>query len=471
MAVLMASASQAIARRSSRLTGWGRTAPAVAALDVVSSAGAARAIRDVGPRGALVRGLGRSYGDAAQNSGGLVLRLPAAAGDVLLDAAAGTVVVPAGLSLGELLQLVLPHGFFVAVLPGTMHVSVGGAIASDIHGKNHHRDGSFGSSVESLRLLLADGTVVSIGPSSPADEAALFWATVGGMGLTGIVVDATLRLLPVETSRMSVDTTRIADLDALMAAMSESDHRYRYSVAWIDLVAKGAHLGRSILTNGEHATLDQLGSRAAAAPLAFQPRQLVTVPPLIPPSGLLNHLSVAAFNEVWLRKSPRQRVGQVQPIGFYFCPLDLVGAWNRFYGRSGLLQYQFVVPFGEEATLRAVIERLVASGTASFLAVLKRFGAANPAPLSFPTEGWTLALDVPAGARGGLGEMLHELDHLVLDAGGRHYLAKDSHATPDVVRRGYPRLDEWRAVRSAADPGGLWQSDLARRLGLLGKER
>jgi decaprenylphospho-beta-D-ribofuranose 2-oxidase len=256
-----------------------------------------------------------------------------------------------------------------------------------------------------------------------------------------------------------------------MAAMSDSDHRYRYSVAWIDLVAKGAHLGRSILTNGDHATLDQLSGRASGAPLAFEPRQLVSIPPVIPPGGLLNHLSVAAFNELWYRKSPRRKVGQLQPIGFYFCPLDLVGAWNRFYGRGGLLQYQFVVPFGEEATLRAVIERLVASGTASFLAVLKRFGPSNPAPLSFPTAGWTLALDVPAGARDGLGEMLHELDHLVLDAGGRHYLAKDSHATPDVLRRGYPRLGEWQAVRSAADPHGLWQSDLARRLGLLDELR
>ena len=457
----------AVGQRAARLAGWGRTAAAIATVDEVSAAGAARAIGTAGRRGALVRGLGRSYGDAAQNSGGLVLRLAAATGDVLLDPAAGTVVVPAGLSLGELLHLVLPHGFFVSVLPGTMHVTVGGAIASDIHGKNHHHDGSFGSSVESLRLLLADGSVISIGPASAEDDAALFWATVGGMGLTGIVVDATLRLLPVQTSRMSVDTTRIPDLDTLMAAMADSDHRYRYSVAWIDLVAKGAHLGRSILTNADHATLDQLGGRSADAPLAFEPRQLVTVPPVIPPRGLLNHLSVAAFNELWYRKSPRHKVGQLQSIGFYFCPLDLVGAWNRFYGRGGLLQYQFVVPFGAETTLRAVIERLVASGTASFLAVLKRFGPSNAAPLSFPTEGWTLALDVPAGARHGLGEMLHELDHLVLDAGGRHYLAKDSHATPDVVRAGYPRLDEWRAVRDRVDPHGLWQSDLARRLGLL----
>ena len=303
-------------RRGARmavLTGWGSTAPVVADVEEL----APTALQRVGERGALVRGLGRSYGDAAQNSGGLVLRLPSSTVEVVLDSASGTVTVPAGVSLGELLRVVVPHGFFVAVLPGTMHVTVGGAIASDIHGKNHHRDGSFGNSVVSLRLLLADGSVVELGPERRPD---LFWATVGGMGLTGIVLDATLRLLPIETSRMSVDTTRIADLDSLMAAMADSDHRYRYSVAWIDLVAKGAHLGRSVLTNADHATLDQLGRRMAEAPLRYEPRQLVTVPPVIPASGLLNHASVAAFNELWFRKSPRRKVGQVQPIGVLLLP-------------------------------------------------------------------------------------------------------------------------------------------------------
>jgi decaprenylphospho-beta-D-ribofuranose 2-oxidase len=285
------------------------------------------------------------------------------------------------------------------------------------------------------------------------------------MGLTGIVLDATLRLLPIETSRMSVDTDRLPDLDAVLAAMSEGDDRYRYSVAWIDLMAKGVHLGRSVLTRADHASRDQLPS-GAADPFAYSSPQLVSVPPVVPPRGLLNHLTVTAFNELWFRKAPRHRVGQLQSPGMFFCPLDMVGKWNRLYGRPGMLQYQFVLPFGEESTMRQIIERLVSSGTASFLAVLKRFGSANPAPLSFPSPGWTLALDVPAGSRV-LGEMLHELDNVVLDAGGRHYFAKDSHTTPATIRRGYPRLDEWRAVRDAVDPGRVWQSDLARRLELI----
>ncbi|HEY0521451.1 MAG TPA: decaprenylphosphoryl-beta-D-ribose oxidase, partial [Ilumatobacteraceae bacterium] len=193
---------------------------------------------------------------------------------------------------------------------------------------------------------------------------------------------------------------------------------------------------------------------------------LVAVPPLVPPMGVLNHATIAAFNEVWFRKSPNRRTGEIQGIGAFFHPLDLVGSWNRLYGRRGMMQYQFVVPFGEEDAMRTVVERLSASGAASFLAVLKRFGAGNCGPLSFPQAGWTLALDVPAASRG-LGDLLHGLDRVVLDAGGRHYFAKDSHMTAESVRRGYPRLDEWKAIRDEVDSHHVWQSDLGRRLGLI----
>ena len=217
------------------------------------------------------------------------------------------------------------------------------------------------------------------------------------MGLTGVILDATVRLLRIETSRCSVDTTRTPDLDTLLTLMDEGDRYYRYSVAWIDLMAKGSRLGRSILTRGDHATTDQLAPRDAVDPLAYDPHQLVAVPPLVPPAGLLNHATVAAFNELWYRKAPRRRIGQIVSISSYFHILDAIGSWNRLYGRPGFLQYQFVVPFGQEAALRTVVERLAGSGTASFLAVLKRFGAANPGPLSFPIPGWTLALDLPGG--------------------------------------------------------------------------
>ncbi len=444
------------------LAGWGRTNATVAEVVEVPNHEVVAALRDAGPRGALVRGLGRSYGDAAQNSGGLVLRLLGAAHQAVLHPERGTVTVPAGVSIDDLLRVIVPRGWFVPVTPGTRFVTIGGAIASDIHGKNHHVEGSFGNHVESLTLLLADGSQVLLGPDQ---QPALFWATVGGMGLTGIILEATVRLLPIETSRMAVDTIRVPDLDTLFAEMTSPDDDVRYSVAWIDPLAKGRHLGRSVLGRGDHARLDQLSAKAAADPLAYGPHQLVSVPPLVPPMGFINHTTVAAFNEFWFRKAPRRRIGEIQSIGSFFHPLDVVGRWNRVYGAGGMVQYQFVVPFGEEAAMRTVIERLSEAGAASFLAVLKRFGAGNPAPLSFPALGWTLALDVPAASHG-LGELLHGLDRIVLDAGGRHYFTKDSHTTPDAIRRGYPRLDEWKAIRDAVDPNGLWQSDLSRRLGL-----
>jgi decaprenylphospho-beta-D-ribofuranose 2-oxidase len=444
------------------LTGWGRTNATVAEVVELPNHEVAGAVKEAGPRGALVRGLGRSYGDAAQNAGGLVLRLLGSAHQAVIDPAAATVTVPAGVNLDELLRVLVPRGFFVPVTPGTRFVTIGGAIASDIHGKNHHVEGSFGNHVRAITLLLADGSTVVVGPEQRPD---LFWATVGGMGLTGVILDATITLLRIETSRMSVDTTRIPDLDTLFTTMSEGDDDHRYSVAWIDPQATGRSLGRSVLTRGDHARLDQLGPKDLVQPLAYGPHQLAAIPPLVPPMGVINHATVAVFNEVWYRKAPLHREGELHTIASFFHPLDMVGKWNRIYGQKGMVQYQCVVPFGAEDAMRTIIERLSASGAASFLAVLKRFGAGNPAPLSFPAPGWTLALDVPGASRG-LGDLLHGLDRLVLDAGGRHYFAKDAHTTAAAIRRGYPRLDEWKAVRDSADPLGVWQSDLSRRLGL-----
>jgi decaprenylphospho-beta-D-ribofuranose 2-oxidase len=449
-----------VAHEMTTLTGWGSTAPTAAHVVDVSPADLAAAIVAAGPRGALVRGLGRSYGDAAQNAGGTVIRLRQGADPIHVDAEHGIATVDAATSFDHLMRTIVPLGWFVPVTPGTRFVTVGGAIASDIHGKNHHVEGSFGNHVTRLRLLTADGAIRDV---TPHDDAELFWATIGGMGLTGIVVEASFRLLPIETSRCVVDTSRAPDLDALLALMEEGDDRYRYSVAWVDLVATGKHLGRSVLTRGDHARRDQLPA-SVGEPLGFDPKPLIAVPPGIP--NVLRYPSVAAFNELWYRRAPRHRSGEIQTIGRFFHPLDGVTRWNRLYGRRGFLQYQFVVPFGEEYTLQRAVERLADTGGASFLVVLKRFGAGNPAPLSFPTAGWTITLDIPASL-GGLAELLHELDALVLDAGGRHYLAKDSHTTPDAIRRGYPRLADWQTVRRRVDPHGIWASDLARRLELI----
>jgi len=419
-------------------------------------------------RGILPRGLGRSYGDAAQNAGGTVIDTTTLDGPLEI-AADGTARVGAGVSIDRLLRVAVPRGWFVPVTPGTRQVTIGGAIAADVHGKNHHVDGSIARHIRSLTLVSPSG-IHLLGPDD-----VLFWATTGGMGLTGVVIEAELRLLPIETAYITVDTDRTLDLDGTIDLMSEGDEDYQYSVAWIDCLTPGPSLGRAVLTRGNHAPRSALqdsrnGSTtgtdgSGADPLAFSPRPLISAPPWVPP-GLLNRASIRAFNEVWYRRAPKHERGALHTIGRFFHPLDGVRAWNRMYGRRGFLQYQCVIPFDAEPTLRAMVERLAAARCPSFFGVLKRFGAAAPGHLSFPMPGWTLALDMPVGPEA-LGPLLDELDRQVLQAGGRVYLAKDSRLRPELLGAMYPRLDEWRAVRARVDPRHVMQSDLSRRLGVL----
>jgi decaprenylphospho-beta-D-ribofuranose 2-oxidase len=444
------------------LTGWGRTAPSAArVVEVHGDADVKAALADAPRRGIIARGRGRSYGDAAQNAGGEVLDMTGAAG-VLLDAATGLVTAGGGTTLDTLMRELLPRGWFVPVTPGTRHVTVGGAVAADIHGKNHHVDGSWMDHVTSLTLALPGGEERSVAPDRDADT---FWATAGGMGLTGVVTSCTFRAIPVETSRMIVDTSRLGDLDAVLAALARTDTDHRYTVAWLDVLATGRSFGRGVLTVGDHAPRAAVADQGSAA-REFRPGAGVGVP-VVAPSGLLGRRSIRLFNELWFRRAPRDRVGEVQSIATFFHPLDMVRDWNRLYGRRGFVQWQCVVPYAATDTLRVLLERLGAAGAASFLTVLKRFGPANRGPLSFPMPGWTLALDVPAGIPG-LAGVLDSLDRLVVDAGGRIYLAKDSRLAPELLPAMYPRLDEWRSVRDRLDPRRELQSDLARRLRLDG---
>ncbi|WP_447037861.1 FAD-binding protein [Streptomyces sp. DSM 118878] len=444
------------------VSGWGRTAPTTARLvRPRTQEEAAAAVRDCGERGGIARGLGRAYGDAAQNAGGDVFDMTGLDRVHTIDADAGTVVCDAGVSLHRLMEVLLPLGWFVPVTPGTRYVTVGGAIGADIHGKNHHVSGAFARHVLAMDLLTADGTVRTVTPGTP-----LFDATAGGMGLTGVILSATVRLQPVETSLMSVDTERATDLDDLMARLTATDDRYRYSVAWIDLLARGAAMGRAVLTRGDHAPLDALPARARArrAPLAFRPGRLPAAPSFVP-EGLLGRTSVGLFNELWYRKAPRWRTGELMKISTFFHPLDGVPHWNRVYGRGGFVQYQFVVGHGQEEALRRIARRISERGCPSFLAVLKRFGESDPGWLSFPVPGWTLALDIPANLPG-LGAFLDELDEEVAAAGGRVYLAKDARLRPEMLAAMYPRLDDFRALRAELDPRGVFRSDLSRRLAL-----
>ncbi len=440
------------------LSGWGRTAATAA--DVVTP-GDPNAVRDAlassNGRGVLPRGLGRAYGDAAQNAGGRVIDTTAMTRFLSVDVESGVARVEAGVSLDALASAMLPFGWFLPVTPGTAFVTVGGAIASDVHGKNHHRDGSFCEHVSSLVLVTPAGERLTL---TPGDD--LFWATAGGMGLTGVVVEATVRMTPVETAWVREDVERAANVDDCMARMEERDDAYRYSVAWIDCLARGRRLGRSVLLRGDHAARADLP--AGVAPLERRRGLRVAAPPWMP-SGLLRRETIAAFNELYYRRAPREERGRLVPIDPFFYPLDGVRGWNRMYGERGFLQYQFAVPFGREDAIREALERLSSRRVASFLAVLKRFGAQRGL-ISFPMPGWTLALDIPAGSPG-LAELLDGLDSLVAEAGGRVYLAKDSRLRPELLEAMYPQLPRWRELQRSVDPDGRMRSDLSRRLGLV----
>ncbi len=445
------------------LTGWGRTNPVSAQVVQPSSIEQLQElIRGAPPRSLIARGLGRSYGDAAQLKDGTVIELPAF-DRIELDPASGTVTAGAGVSLAQILRLIVPAGFFLPVTPGTRNVTVGGAIAADVHGKNHHVDGSFGNHVQRLLLVDGTGTLRELTPSGRGsfDEAEFFWATVGGMGLTGVIVEATFSLITITSSLISVDTTRHRDLESLMAAMVEADAKYRYSVAWVDSLDPK---GRGVLTCGDHASAEALPPNLQTDPLHYDPKALASAPPFLP-GGLLNKLTVRAFNEAWYRKAPKHRVGELQAIAPFFHPLDGVQDWNRIYGPAGFLQYQFAVPNEAAHLVPRVLEALRQVRAPSFLTVLKRFGSSNPAPLSFPIPGWTLAADVPAAVPGLL-EVLDLLDNEVAEAGGRLYLAKDSRQSPQSFSKTYSKLPQWKSWLPQANNDSVFLSSLSFRLGL-----
>lgn len=448
-----------------RLSGWGRTAPTYA--EVLTPSGAeqiieavARAAQSPG-RGVLPRGLGRSYGDNAQNAGGLVIDMPALNTIHSCGPDSNLVDVDGGVSLDQLMKAALPFGLWVPVLPGTRQVTVGGAIACDIHGKNHHSAGSFGNHVRSMELLTADGQIRHITPDGP--EADLFWATVGGNGLTGIILRATIEMTPTETAYFIADGSVTRSGEETIEFHSDgSEANYTYSSAWFDAISKPPKLGRAAISRGSLARLDQLPPKLQKNPLKFDAPQLLTLPDVFP-NGLANKYTFMPIGELWYRKSGNYR-NKIQNLTQFYHPLDMFGEWNRAYGPAGFLQYQFVVPTGAVEALKTLVVDIQASGHYSFLNVFKLFGPGNRAPLSFPIAGWNICVDFPIKA--GLNEFVTELDRRVLQFGGRLYTAKDSRTTAETFHAMYPRIDEWLAVRRRVDPDGVFMSDMARRLEL-----
>lgn len=409
----------------------------------------------------IARGLGRSYGDAALNADGGVIVHDRLSRMLAFDLATGELFCEAGVSVADIIRWWLPRGWFPPVTPGTKFVTMGGAIAADVHGKNHHRDGTLAAFVRELTLLTADGETLRCSRDEHAD---VFWATVGGMGLTGMILDVRLRLRAVESSWLRVDYRKARDLEDTLGVFAARDAASPYSVAWIDCLARGRTMGRAVIMHGDHASAADVRA-AGRAPMARHDRVVFTVPCDVP-GVLLNPLTMRLFNAVYYA-AHRDAPGSLVDLDRFFYPLDGVGHWNRLYGRGGFVQYQAVLPPASgHRGLAALLERVSGSGRPSFLAVLKRLGPQNPGLLSFPREGYTLALDVPV--RPGLVEFLRELDRLVLDHGGRVYLAKDATTTAEAVRVMYPRLDEFRAVKARLDPRGVISSSLARRLGIVG---
>jgi len=417
--------------------------------------------------GVIARGAGRSYGDAAQLDGGDVVDMTGWKEILSIDGERAAITAQAGATVAQLMAALAARGLTLPVVPGTRHVTLGGAVASDIHGKNHHRDGGLASHVLALSLCTpADGCR----EVSPEADSELFYATLGGMGLTGVVVQATLRAEPLSSPWVAADTDRTDGLEQTLALMAEHD-RHRYSVAWLDLLADGAKLGRAVVSRADdlpaasapRAASGLRGSRVAhtdallRAPAIVVPRRF--------PDAMLHTAWVRAFNALRWRAAPRRERARPQALAKYLFPLDVLGEWNRLYGGAGLIQYQIVVPHGQEAALVRCFELIRTRRLPVYLAVFKRFGAAFGGPLSFPLAGWTLAIDLPASAPG-LRAALDELDEVVAGCGGRVYLSKDARLRRDVLAAMYPQLDRFRALQSRVDPSGVLRSDLSLRLGL-----
>ena len=433
------------------LTGWGRTSGgAMTACRPERVSELRERVRE-GPAdgGRIAYGAGRAYGDAALNSQGRVILTRRLNRMLAFDGDSGLLEAEPGVTFNDLLAVFLRRGWLVPATPGTAFATLGGAVANDIHGKNHDRVGSFGDHLTWIDLMLPSGEIVR---TTDSERPELFRATIAGLGLTGVIVGIGLRLMRVPSSAVRVRERRCRDLDAFLAALAEVRQRATYSVGWIDGLAKGRELGRGLLEEAEPAS--------EAVPDTPQRARRV---PMDAPGSLLNPITIGLFNAAYYRRVPVGGRERIVPYRRFLYPLDAISDWNRIYGRGGFFQFQCVLPDASAPRgIRLLLEEIAGSGRASFLAVLKTLGAEGRGYLSFPMRGYTLALDFPR--RGGVEDVLRRLERLTLDHGGRIYLAKDAVLSPEGFRAMYPKLPEFQAVLDAIDPEQRLNSDMARRL-------
>lgn len=402
----------------------------------------------------IARGNGRCYGDASLAP----VTVSTLKYDKVLsfDIKAGLFECESGLTLDKILDIIVPKGWFLPVTPGTKFITVGGAVASDVHGKNHHIDGSFSSHIMEMDIIGLNGEIISC---SPTQNPELFWATCGGMGLTGIISRVKFDLKKIETSYIKQKQLKAKNLDEVIRFFDEYKS-YTYSVAWIDCLKKGNGFGRSILMLGEHAKLDELPENKKSNPLKLPPKKQVNFPFNLP-SFILNKFTVKVFNFLYYHKNFKKEINNVVSYEPFFYPLDAILHWNRGYGKKGFVQYQFVLPLESRQGLIEILNKISDKGLGSFLAVLKIFGKQDDL-ISFPMEGYTLALDFPV--RKGLFEFLDELDQVVLSYGGRLYMSKDARMKPEVLASGYKRLPEFKEIVKKYNPAGKFSSFQSERL-------
>jgi len=407
----------------------------------------------------IPRGNGRCYGDASLAS----RTICTTKFDKILsfDAEKGLFECESGLTLDRILEVVVPKGWFLPVTPGTKFITVGGAIASDVHGKNHHVDGCFSHHVRDMDVLVADGRLITCGPD---DETDLFEATCGGMGLTGIITRVRFQLKKIETSYIRQKQVKAANLEEVLMLFDKYKD-YTYSVAWIDCLKKGKGFGRSILILGEHAAVSDLTPQQQKAPLQLPKKKQITFPFHLP-SWVLNSFTVRAFNFLYYGKNFRKEINNTVSYEPFFYPLDAILHWNRGYGKKGFIQYQFVLPMESKQGLIEILQAISSKGLGSFLAVLKIFGK-QESLIGFPMEGYTLALDIPV--RKGLFETLDQLDEIVLRHKGRLYMSKDARMKPDVLEAGYPNLERFRSILHKYNPDQKLRSVQSDRLFLTHK--
>ncbi len=430
------------------ITGWGRFPTTESTIVPIASRSAlATCLHEY--QYLIPRGLGRSYGDSSLAP--VIASMGHLDNIIEFDALSGCITCDAGCTFQELEQFLVPKGWFLPVVPGTWFVTVGGAIASDIHGKNHHVNGTFCDHVMSFEVIVGTGEFVTCTPFLNAD---LFRATCGGMGLTGIITRATFQLMKIQSSKIIENKYVAGSLDVALA-LFEKHEAATYTVAWIDCLSQGSSLGRSILMVGEHyddQTYDLAGQSRIAVPFDL-PRQC------------MNKLTMSMFNNLYYAVGSATRGTNIKSLSSFFHPLDAVGNWNRCYGSKGFIQYQFVVPRSCGVTgLKLLLSKIADSGRGSFLAVLKQFGSANANLLSFPMEGYTVALDFKLDST--VLELLQELDEYVVDMGGRFYLTKDSRMTQSIFTRSTPNLLEFQSVREKYGSRGKFASNQSIRLGI-----